>query len=292
MKTRPLVSVIVPTYQRAGVLEEALRSAVAQTYDRIEVLVEDDGSTDGSEAVVARIGDPRVRYAWEPNAGCPAPARNRGIRKARGELIAFLDSDDVWKSELLARQVEALQRAPELHAVACNAHWLPARDRLLLRIKEDAFPSFDEMLLRSIVMCTGAVVRREALDAVGPFDEDPAVIEDYDLFLRVLRHRDRSIRVLCAPLFHRRVSADAISVHGRRELARIRLSLAKHEDFRPDAVRAALARRERDVRGGELRQELRAGTLPVSEWLRAPEVPLRRRLRLAAKAVLLGRARV
>jgi glycosyltransferase involved in cell wall biosynthesis len=292
MSAEPLVSVIVPTYQRAALLDEALRSALSQTYDRLEVLVEDDGSSDGSEAIVARLGDPRVRYAWEPNVGRPAPVRNRGIGKSRGELLAFLDSDDVWEKEKLAREVDVLRREPQLLAVSCNARWIPPRDRLVLRTKEDLLPSFDDLLGENVVLCSGTVVRRAAIETAGVFDEALAVIEDYDLWLRVLRHRDSSIRVLAAPLFRYRASPDAISPFGRQELDAMRRVFAKHDDFHPDAVRNALALRERNVRRAELRDALRAGTLPLSDWLRAPDLPLRRRVRLAAKAILLGRGRV
>jgi len=294
MTALPLVSVVIPTYQRAALLEEALRSALEQTHARIELLVEDDGSTDGSEAIVAKIGDPRIRYSWEPNQGRPAPARNRGIRKARGELVAFLDSDDVWEREKVSIEVEALRREPDLLGVSCNASWIPPRKRLLLPFRADVRPSFREMLQENSILNSGTMLRREVLDAVGLLDESPEVkgIEDYDLWLRVLRHRDRSIRVLAAPLFRYRLSADAISTFGRREHDRIRNVLVKHEDHDREGVRRALAWREANVRRGELQEGFRAGTLPLSDWLRAPEVPLRRRLRLAARALVLGRARV
>lgn len=293
MSPLPLVSVVVPTFQRAALLAETLRSALAQTHARIEVLVEDDGSTDGSDAVVAGIGDARLRYGWQPNRGYPAPARNRGIARARGELIAFLDSDDLWDREKLAVEIDAFGREPDLLVVSCDARWLPPRQGPLLRLEADVRPSFDELLAANVVLNSGAVVRREVFEAVGLLDEAPdlAAVEDYDLWLRVLRHRDRSIRVLRTPLFHYRASADAVSVGGRRELERIRRALAKHEDFRPDAVRDALARRERRVRRGELQAGLRAGTVSLPDWLRAAEVPLRRRLRMAARALLLGRRR-
>ncbi len=288
---RPLVTVVVPTYQRAAVLEQALRSALAQTYDRIEVLVEDDGSTDGTEAMVAKLADPRVRYAWAPNVGRPAHVRNRAIRNGRGELVAFLDSDDLWEREKLARQLDVLLASPELAGVSCNASWLPPRDRPLLPTKEDLRPSFVELLASNVIVNSGAVVRREILDEVGLFDDELEDTEDYDLWLRILRRRDRSIRVLHAPLVQYRASPDALSPKGRRELERMRWVFAKHLDFRPDEVREAIAVRERNLRRGELQDGLCAGTLPLGEWLRAPEVPLRRRLRLAAKAVLLGRGR-
>jgi len=289
---RPLVSVVIPTYQRAALLEEAVRSALAQTHDPLEVLVEDDGSTDGSGERLAALGDPRVRYAWAPNAGRPAPARNRGLARARGELVAFLDSDDVWEPSKLGVQVAALERDPSLLAVSCDARTLPG-DRPYLGLDADRRPSFDELVQANVVPNSGVVVRREALGAVGLLDEDPGVAayEDYDLWLRLLRHRDRSILVLREPLFRYRVSSDSISPGvGRRDLERTRRVLSKHLDFRP-GLSGILAAREASLRRSELRAGLRDGSLSLGDWLSAPEVPLRRRLRLAAKALFVGRQR-
>lgn len=286
----PLVSVVIPTYQRAELLDEAVRSVLAQTHRELEVLVEDDGSTDGSGERLARLDDPRISYRCAPNVGRPGPVRNRGIARAGGPLVAFLDSDDVWEPAKLERQVAALEAHPELVAVSCDASWLPRRGKTVLQLGADLRPSFAELLAENVVLTSGALVRREALVAVGAFDEDPSVqVEDFDLWLRLLRARDRSILVLREPLFRYRASADGYQPHGRRELEAIRRVAEKHVDFRPELVREVLATRERNLRQGELREALRDGTLRIREWLRAPEVPLRRRLRYAAKAVLFGR---
>jgi glycosyltransferase involved in cell wall biosynthesis len=290
---RPLVSVVIPTYQRRSVLEDAIRSALSQTYDRVEVLVEDDGSTDGTDAMVAGLGDPRIRYAWSPNVGYPAPVRNRAIRRASGELVALLDSDDVWEPQKLERQVAALTRNPELLGVSCRANTIPPRPKRITFVP-DARPSFEEVLRHGAgILNSGTVLRREVFDRVGLLDEDPELrsVEDCDLWLRILRHRDRSILVLSDKLFRYRTSEDAISSTGQRQLAKIRRILEKHVEFRPGAVRDALVERETALRRAALLSGLRDGTLPLATWLAAPEVPLRRRLRIAAKAVLLGRAR-
>jgi glycosyltransferase involved in cell wall biosynthesis len=293
MSSPPLVSVVIPTYQRAALLEEAVRSVLAQRYAHLEVLVEDDGSTDESGAAMARLADPRISYRWAPNVGRPAPVRNRGVARARGSLVAFLDSDDVWEPGKLEAQVAALEQDPTLLAVSCEATWVPARKQPVIGLDGVVVrPTFAELLQRNLVMTSGMVVRREALAAVGGFDESPELraVEDLDLWLRLLRHRDRSIALLPQPLLLYRYG-DGISLRGRRELEAVRRIAAKHPGHEPDAVRRALAVRERNVRQGELRDGLRDGTLPLVEWLRAPEVPLRRRLRLGAKALLLGRER-
>src|ERR1039457_5929793 len=109
MNDKVLVSVIMPTYNRGYVVGEAIESILNQTYDNIEVVVVDDGSTDNTQEKLKEYGD-RIRVVYQRNSG-PAAARNRGIRAARGEIIAFLDSDDVWLPTILERQVSLLQQA-------------------------------------------------------------------------------------------------------------------------------------------------------------------------------------
>lgn len=290
MAVRPLISVVVPTYQRAALIEETLRSVLAQSHDALEVLVEDDGSTDGTDAVVARLGDPRIQYHRAPNVGRPAPVRNRGIARARGELVAFLDSDDVWEPRKLELQVAALARDPSLVGVSCDATWLPPRKHPLIQLAEAIRPSFAELLARNVIITSGVVVRREAIVAAGGFDEAPELraVEDYDLWLRLVRERERGLAVLPETLLRYR-DAGGIALHGRRELEAVRRIAAKHLGWRPELVREVLATRERNLRQGELRDGLRDGSLPLGAWLRAPEVPLRRRVRYAARALLFGR---
>ncbi len=111
MKDGPLVSVILPTYNRASLLVEAMESVLRQTYPHLELIVVDDGSTDDTAQQVHRFADPRIRYLrLDANRGV-SHARNRGLQEARGELIAFQDSDDLWAPDKLARQVRAFLEA-------------------------------------------------------------------------------------------------------------------------------------------------------------------------------------
>ena len=117
----PAVSVIMPAYNVAPYVGDALRSALAQTFTDLEVLVVDDGSTDATADVVAGIAarDPRVRLIRQPNRGL-AGARNTGLRSARGDVFALLDSDDLWEPEFLAEQVAILRAHPDVHTVTGN----------------------------------------------------------------------------------------------------------------------------------------------------------------------------
>src|ERR1043166_1854397 len=109
----PLVSVVLPTYNRAHTLARAVRSVLAQSHRHLEIVVVDDGSTDATVALVQKLAleDPRVRLVQQANRG-PAAARNTGVRQARGEFVAFQDSDDEWLVEKLERQLAALERSP------------------------------------------------------------------------------------------------------------------------------------------------------------------------------------
>src|SRR5512135_2903291 len=123
----PSVSVIIPTWNRRETLERAVRSALDQTVVPQEVLVCDDGSTDDSRRIVEAIGDPRVRWVEGPRGGRPAIPRNRGIRESSGEWLAFLDSDDEWMRDKLARQLAAAAGSG-CRAVCTNAErFIPGR---------------------------------------------------------------------------------------------------------------------------------------------------------------------
>jgi glycosyltransferase involved in cell wall biosynthesis len=107
----PTISVVIPTYDRRALLMEAVESVRAQTFAGWELLVADDGSTDGSADAVEALHDPRIRVLRLPHAGQAAAARNAGVRAARGEWVAFLDSDDVWAPHKLAVQLDLTRAA-------------------------------------------------------------------------------------------------------------------------------------------------------------------------------------
>ena len=114
----PVVSVVMPAYNAERFVDEALESVLKQSYQRLEVIVVDDGSTDGTAARVQAYGNP-VRYLQQVNAGVGA-ARNRGLEAATGDYIAFLDADDLWRPEKLDVQLEIAARNPESGLIACD----------------------------------------------------------------------------------------------------------------------------------------------------------------------------
>lgn len=181
------VSVVIPTYQRAHDLERAVRSALAQTHAPLEVLVCDDGSTDDSEERIRSIGDLRVIWLPGPHAGRPAIPRNRGLAAARGEWIAFLDSDDTWEPNKLARQFERLTRKPG--HFSCTNAWriVPgSTDRTLYFDRPQETITFFDLLRMNPVICSSALVHSSILAKTGPFPEDKELkaLEDHALWSR------------------------------------------------------------------------------------------------------------
>jgi glycosyltransferase involved in cell wall biosynthesis len=181
----PLVSVIVPCYNGAAFLEEALRSALAQSYPEVEVVV-DDGSTDSSREIARRFP---VRYMHQQNRGL-SEARNAGIRESKGSYVVFLDADDRLKPEAIETGLHALTERPDC-AMAVGDHVFIAANgsHLANSTKEDRFHSHYEALLKSnfIEMISSVLFRRSIFDEVGGFNPTLRVAEDYDLYLRIAR---------------------------------------------------------------------------------------------------------
>lgn len=217
----PLVSVVIPSYNRAARVPRAIDSALAQTGATMEVLVVDDGSTDDTRAVVAaRYGaDPRVRYLARANGGVSA-ARNTGLRAARGEFIALLDSDDTWLEGKVALQLRCLEAFPEagmvwtdMAAVAPDGALLHERylrqmyhayrwfgdprtafaAHVTLELEERRYSAYcgdiySGMVLGNLIHTSTVLLRRERLERVGLFDERlRRAGEDYDFHLRTCR---------------------------------------------------------------------------------------------------------
>ena len=187
-----LVSVVVPTYNRAAVTERAVASVLLQDYENFEIIVVIDGSTDDTVERLRNIGDSRIRVIEQENRGA-SYARNRGVEAARGEFIAFLDSDDEWLPGKLRPQVAALQIAPARVALCCTAMDLQdASGRSTIKYSQVGSGNcFERMLVENIVQgLTSCLVRREVFDSVGGFDPALPAIEDWEWLQRVSRLYD------------------------------------------------------------------------------------------------------
>jgi glycosyltransferase involved in cell wall biosynthesis len=178
----PRVSVIITTFNRRRFLKEALVSVLAQDYRDREVIVVDDGSTDGSRDEVSGLP---VRYAWKENGGISS-ARNAGLTIARGDYIAFLDVDDLWKRRKLSIQMDEMERTGT-PVTYTDEIWIRNGTRLNQRLRHRKFSGeiFERCLPLCIISPSSAVIHRSVFDAVGSFDESLPVCEDYDMWLRI-----------------------------------------------------------------------------------------------------------
>ena len=188
---KPLVSVVILTYNRAGMLKEAIESVVAQTYQDWELLIFDDGSTDETEVLVKRCQkeEPRIVYARQPHAGLPGVAvlRNRTLREARGSFIAFLDDDDKWLPEKLTTQLPYLEQHPQLGFVYAPVHVMDEKGRY--QKTRPVFPSssYADLFEGCFIQLSSVVARKEILIVLGGFDGTLESSRDYDLWLRMAR---------------------------------------------------------------------------------------------------------
>jgi glycosyltransferase involved in cell wall biosynthesis len=189
---RPLISVIIPNYNNSKYIAEAIDSIRQQDYENYEIIIVDDGSTDNSIEVILNMEFPLTLIKSE-NYGAGS-ARNIGILAARGDFVALLDSDDVWKKEKLSRQME-LMLDEELDLVYCSGEFfgnIQAKTKLIsAKYKGDCYPYYKKYPSRSIIVlpCSGSVFRKSVLHKSGLFDVNvPPPTEDWDFFRRFSRY--------------------------------------------------------------------------------------------------------
>lgn len=182
----PEVSVIIPTYNSAHYVVEAVESVLAQTYQDVEILVIDDGSKDETAQVMKRYKK-QVRYIQQENSGV-AVARNRGVQASRGDYIAFLDADDTWSREKLERQMDALVRHPH-YRVCYSALTIADADLRLLSISrsQKSESTLEALLTRGNVVATpsSVICERALFDLVGGFDPTLSQCADWDMWVRL-----------------------------------------------------------------------------------------------------------
>jgi glycosyltransferase involved in cell wall biosynthesis len=256
----PLVSVVVPTYNRAQLLARTLASLAGQSHRPLEAIVVDDGSQDGTSAVVelARLDFQRAGVtlhfqALDRRFG-PARARNVGLRTSAGSFVAFLDSDDLWEPQFVSRLVRLLECNPTCAAGFSGNLFVDLDDRVVGSFEPALGDEADgrlrapfEVFMRRFPFCTPAVLTRtSALELVGFFDETLKQWEDADLWLRLAKQFD--FAYTSAPLLRKRNHDGSISVAGRLDWheSEIRVLLRHLDDVRdPLTRRLALAQIQR-----------------------------------------------
>jgi glycosyltransferase involved in cell wall biosynthesis len=191
---KPLVSVVIPTYNRAQYLVDALESVFKQTYEHMEIIVVDDGSTDETRQILKNYSG-KIRYIFL-NRGERSKARNKGIQQSQGEYIAFLDSDDWWHHEKTEKQVEVLEKDPDIDLVYTGLDFIdaegdPYNGQIPVASLERIRPSlYEDLMTRNVISgSASSVIGRRACFSDGfLFDEAMTACEDLDLWRRLSMH--------------------------------------------------------------------------------------------------------
>ncbi|HUK20962.1 MAG TPA: glycosyltransferase [Gemmatimonadales bacterium] len=278
----PLVSIITPTFNRERYLRDAVRSVLLQTFDNWELLILDDGSTDGTAAFLDTLTDRRIRRFAEPHCGNAAQARNKAIAKASGSLVAFLDSDDLWEPEKLEYQLAEFNARPECRWGFTGFKYVDDDGRESVLLRAPFMPEvrgwvLEEVLKRRVpIPATATVVQHDLLVRVGMFDESLRVGEDLDLWIKLAEVSP--VTMVAKPLAKMRRHAgnhqvgilELLSCHDRiyeRALTRIKSgrlrSVCRSGRIRQATEIVGTARKAGSYR--EARQALRR-SFPYSGW--------------------------
>lgn len=221
---KTLVSVIIPVHNGGLFLKEAVGNVMHQDYDPVEIIIVDDGSTDGTETLVRDLGD-KVVYIRQENKG-PASARNSGLKRARGNIIGFLDVDDVWSPDKLDIQTSYLADNPHVDIA------LGLSQPMKLVAEKDGQSSFEEWLSPFRALLLGAALfRSPVFEKVGLFDETFHQSEDTDWYMRA---RELGVRMAVMP---------QVTLFYRRHMSNISLDKQSRDRFFVRALKKSLDRR-------------------------------------------------
>ncbi len=238
MNKSPTVSVIIPTYNRAHLIGRAIQSVLNQTYQDFEIIVVDDGSTDNTEEVMKRFNDERIKYIkHEQNKG-EAAARNTGIKIARGEYIAFQDSDDEWLPEKLEKQIKVFENASSKVGVVYTGFWRIKNGKKTYIPSSKITPKEGDihniLLEGNFIGGPVTLIKKECFERAGMFDEELPLLTDWEMWIRLSKYYH--FKYIDEPLVISYYQPDSI---GRNQDASIRadeLILEKHfEDIKKDS---------------------------------------------------------
>ncbi len=234
----PLVSVIIPTYNRASLVCNAINSVIDQTYKNKEIIVVDDGSVDNTKEFLSRYGD-KLRYVYKINGGVSS-ARNVGIKEARGEYVVFLDSDDTLRPEKLERQICFLRQNSDIEAVISDVEFIDSKGVVLRKtslrstIPEDGY--ILPYLISHFETMTTILLKKTVFEDVGYFDISLSTAEDIDMLLRIASKY--KIGLIAEPLTRVNVDPERHFSLSKTLFTGNRLKvLKKLKDYAPDACR-------------------------------------------------------
>jgi glycosyltransferase involved in cell wall biosynthesis len=257
----PSVTVVIPAFNRVGSILAAVESVLTQSYGDFELLVVDDGSSDGTMSALSELTDPRLRLLANPRNMGPSAARNTGIRAARGDWVAFQDSDDEWLPDKLAKQLARIAlTGPKCIAAYCGMLIDAPKDGSLgpggVRYYPDASLGeregdlLEPLLRRSLISTQTLIARRDALLKVGGFDESLPALEDWDCVLQLARLG--TFAFVDEPLVKQYFSPNSITRNRAKWVPARERVVAKNLDLLQDRP-AVLAEQYRSIAGEKRR---------------------------------------
>lgn len=188
----PIVSVILPTYNREHLIVDSIQSILSQTFQNFEIIVVDDGSTDNTEKTVSKIRDHRIKYLKYPENRGATYARNIGIKQASGTYIAFQDSDDLWLPDKLTKQVKSLQKSTNhVGAVYTGYWWIVNGKKHYMPFLASNKKKVEKIISRLFFLFVGTptvLLKRECFERVGLFDEKLIRLQEWELWIRISMH--------------------------------------------------------------------------------------------------------
>lgn len=232
----PKVSIVLPTYNREDTLGVSVSSLLNQSYDDFEIIISDDGSTDGTESLIHNFNDSRIRYIKSERRKGANHARNMGIKESLGEYIAFQDSDDSWHSDKLQKQMEALQKGGEggnicfcgmIRNINNKAVYIPKKKK---RIEAGLVNLHSELLKGNFIGTPTLVAKKNILYDIGLFDEALSKLQDWDLVLRL--SKSNGIIYVNEPLLRADVNDSSITTNIPSCSAIENILRKHHSDFK------------------------------------------------------------
>ncbi|MEM6752982.1 MAG: glycosyltransferase [Cyanobacteria bacterium P01_C01_bin.38] len=207
----PQISVVVPAYNSQNTISETITSVLQQTFSDFELIVINDGSTDGTLEILSGVKDARLKVYSYPNGGLPT-ARNRGILRARGEFISFIDADDLWTPDKLELQLQALQKNPQAGVAYSWTICMGNNGKSFHPGVSESFQGnvYHNLLIGNFIASgSNVLIRKQAIESVGYFDESLKSCEDWDYWLRLAPKWD--FVVVAKPQIIYRLSSGAMS---------------------------------------------------------------------------------
>lgn len=231
-ENKPTVSIIIPTYNRRQSIGRSIKSVLNQTYRDFELIIVDDGSTDGTREIVAGFNDSRIRYIRHDKNRGEAAARNTGIKVARGEYIASHDSDDEWLPEKLAKQVRAFENCSPEIGVVYTAFWKEENGKEtyipFAWVNKKEGNIHQELLRGNFIGSPVTLIKRECFEKVGMFDEGMFHLVDWELWLRISKYYH--FKYIDEPLAVAHYHSDNVSFNYQAFIEALELVLEKYSN--------------------------------------------------------------